>query len=65
MTKEKKVVFTTQGRRNPEVVDEQQKGTSRTIDDHKGDRLSWGSLEQDKWEVLFSVYGRNNIRFGI
>jgi hypothetical protein len=64
MTNERKVIFTTQGHRNHEPVNEPREETPKTIGKYISDRKSWGSLEQDKWEVLFSVYGRNNVRFG-
>ena len=60
----RKIVYSTQGIKTPDPLNTERKGITEIFDDHKGDRLSWGSKENDKWDVLYSVYGRANVRFG-
>jgi len=63
-TKTRKVFFSTQGRRKPHPLDTEKKGLV-FFDDHFGQKCQrHGSSENDKWDVLYSVYGRSNIRFG-
>jgi hypothetical protein len=59
------VFFSTQGRRTPHPLDTEKKGMSEVFNDYFGQKCQrHGSSENDKWDVLYSVYGRSNIRFG-
>ena len=57
------VLYSTQGRKTPDPLDTEGKGIVEIFDDHQGDRLGWCSSERDKHDVLYSVYGRTNVRF--
>ena len=59
----RKVFFSTQGSKTPHSLNTEGKGIVEIFDDHKGDRLGWCSSERDKQDVLYSVYGRTNVRF--
>ena len=59
----RKVNFSTQGSKTPDPLDTEGKGIVEIFDDHQGDRLGWCSSERDKHDVLYSVYGRTNVRF--
>ena len=59
----RKVNYSTQGRKTLDPLDTEGKGIVEIFDDHKGDRLGWCSSERDKQDVLYSVYGRTNVRF--
>ena len=64
MTNKSKLFFSTQGRKRPHPLDTEKKGMVQVSNDPFGQKcLRHGGLEQDKWEILYSVYGRNNIRF--
>ena len=62
-TTARNVFFSTQGSKTPHPLNKDGKGITEIFDDHKGDRLGWCSSERDKWDVLYSVYGRSNVRF--
>ena len=65
MTIKNTVFYSTQGRKTPHPLDREKKGMSEVVNDPFEQKcLRHGGLEVDKWDVLYSVYGRNNIRFG-
>ena len=65
MTIKNTVFYSTQGRKTPHPLDTEKKGMSEVVNDPFGQKcLRHGGLEVDKWDVLYSVYGRNNISFG-
>ena len=64
MTIKSKLFFSTQGRKKPHPQDTEKKGMGEVVNDPFGQKcLRHGGSEVDKWEILYSVYGRNNIRF--
>ena len=64
MTIKSKLFYSTQGRKTPDPLDTEKNGIGEVVNDPFGQKcLRHGGSEVDKWEILYSVYGRNNIRF--
>ena len=64
MTIKSKLFYSTQGRKTPDPLDTEEKGIGEVVNDPFGQKCPrHGGSEVDKWETLYSVYGRNNIRF--